>query len=140
MSVSDVVEIVSQSAVSFTQPSISIQSVPSVTIGSIAFETVGQITTSSTTSTSLDVFDTTLYRSAKYVIQVTDTTNNLYHFCELMVLHNGLIAFVTEYASLYSSYSLMSFDASISGTSLFVTGTPTNPNNTVKIYRVAVGV
>ena len=116
------------------------QAVPSVTIGSIAFETVGQVTTSSTSIISLDILNTTLYRSAKYMIQVTDTSNNLYHFCELMVLHNGTSAFVTEYASLYSSYSLMSFDAYISGASLFVTGTPTNPNNTVKIYRVAVGV
>jgi hypothetical protein len=57
-----------------------------------------------------------------------------------MVLHNGLSAYITEYATLYSSYSLMSFDANVSGSSLFVTGTPTNPNNTVKIYRVAVGV
>ena len=136
----DVVEIVSQSAVSFTQPSISMQAVPSVTIGSIAFETVGQVTTSSTNTISLDVINTSLYRSAKYIIQITDTTNSLYHFCELIVLHDGYSAFVTEYATVYSNYSLMSFDANISGSSLFVTGTPTNPNNTVKIYRVAVGV
>jgi hypothetical protein len=136
----DVVEVVSQSAVSFVQPSISIQSVPSVTIGSIAFETVGQITTSSISAISIDVLNINSYRSAKYMVQITDTTNNLYHFCELLVLHNGTSAFITEYGSLYSSYSLMSFDASIAGSSLFVTGTPTNSNNTVKIYRVAVGV
>ena len=136
----DVVEIVSQSAANLVPPSITMASVPSVTIGSVAFETVGQISTTSTAQVSLDMLDMTLYRSAKYMVQVTDTTNNLYHFCELMILHNGSAAFVTEYATLYSSYSLMSFDANVSGSSLFVVGTPTNPNNTVKIYRVAVGV
>ncbi len=136
----DDVQIVTQSSTVFVPPSVSMTSVPSVTIGSVAFETVGQISTTSTASVSLDKLDMSLYRSAKYMIQVTDTTNNLYHFCELMVLHNGLSAFITEYATLYSSYSLMSFDANVSGSSLFVTGTPTNPNNTVKIYRVAVGV
>jgi hypothetical protein len=136
----DVVEVISQSATGLVPPSISIASVPSVTIGSVAFETVGQISTTSTATVSLDVLNMDLYRSAKYMIQVTDTTNNLYHICELMVLHNGLSAFITEYATLYSSYSLISFDANVSGSSLFVTGTPTNPNNTVKIYRVAVGV
>lgn len=136
----DVIEIVSQSTTNLVPPSISIASVPSVTIGSVAFETVGQISTTSTAVVSLDTLDMSLYRSAKYMVQVTDTTNNLYHFCELMVLHNGLSAYITEYATLYSSYSLMSFDANVSGSSLFVTGTPTNPNNTVKIYRVAVGV
>jgi hypothetical protein len=136
----DDVQIVTQASTVFVPPSISVASVPSVTIGSVAFETVGQISTTSTATVSLDTLDMSLYRSAKYMVQVTDTTNNLYHFCELMVLHNGLSAYITEYATLYSSYSLMSFDANVSGSSLFVTGTPTNPNNTVKIYRVAVGV
>jgi hypothetical protein len=136
----DDVQIVTQSSTVYTPPSISMSSVPSVTIGSVAFETVGQVSTTSTSTVSLDVLNMTLYRSAKYMVQVTDTTNNLYHFCELMVLHNGLSAFITEYATLYSSYSLMSFDANVSGSSLFVTGTPTNSNNTIKIYRVAVGV
>jgi len=138
--VGDVVEVTAYSSAVITAPSISIASVPSVTIGSVAFETVGQVSTTSTNQISLDSLDMSLYRSAKYMVQVTDTTNNLYHFCELMVLHNGSAAFITEYATLYSSYSLMSFDANVSGSSLFVVGTPTNPNNTVKIYRVAVGV
>jgi hypothetical protein len=103
--VNDVVEIVSQSAASFIQPASSIASVPSVAIGSIAFETVGQVTTSSTNSISLDILNMVNYRSAKYMIQVTDTTNNYYHFCELIVLHDGTSAFITEYASLYSNYS-----------------------------------
>lgn len=136
----DVVEITAYSSAVITAPSISIASVPSVTIGSVIFETVGLVTTTSTNQASLDVLDISLYRSAKYMMQITDTSNNLYHLCELLVLHDGTTAFITEYGAVYSSYSLMSFDASVSGSSLFVMGTPTNPNNNVKIYRVAVGI
>lgn len=138
LALGDVVEVVTFSSLTVTPPVSTAATVPNISIGSIAYETVSTVTTNSTSQVSLDTLDASVYRSAKYLVQVTDTTNNLYHFTEIMLMHNGSIVFSTEFSTVYSSVSLINIDASIAGSSLFLLGTPTNPNNTIKIYRIAL--
>ena len=83
-----------------------------------------QANTTSSSEEVIDTFDKTEYRSGKYQIQITNDDG--YHACELMVLHNGSAAYLSQYADVVaSSYdSLGSFDADISGDSVRIKFTP----------------
>ena len=52
-----------------------------------------------------DSWSATAYRSAKYIIQVTQGTE--YQTSEMLVLHNGTNTFTTEYALLHTTPSLL---------------------------------
>lgn len=51
----------------------------------------------------LDTFPLSSIKSAKYVIQVEDTSTNDIFFCELNLISNGVVAIATEYGSNYTS-------------------------------------
>jgi len=72
--------------------------------------------TSSLTTVSLTAIDTwnaTKYRSAKYIIQITQGSN--YQVSELLVVHNGSTTFNTEYAILYTNGMLGTLSTDMSG-------------------------
>lgn len=52
-----------------------------------------------------DSWSASAYRSAKYIIQVTQGTE--YQTSEMLVLHNGTTTFTTEYALLHTTPSLL---------------------------------
>lgn len=72
--------------------------------------------TSSLTTVSLTAVDTwnaTKYRSAKYIIQITQGTN--YQVSEMLVIHNGSTTINTEYAILYTNGVLGTLSTDMSG-------------------------
>lgn len=89
------------------------------------------LTTSSTTSDQIfHTLDSTTYRSAKYLIQLKSGSS--YQIEELLVIHDGTSAYITEYAVTRSGLNLSTFDADVSGGNLRLLVTPLNA---VTVYK-----
>jgi hypothetical protein len=89
------------------------------------------LTTSSTSSNQIfHTLDSTTYRSAKYLIQLKSGSS--YQVEELLVVHDGTSAYITEYAVTRSGLNLSTFDADVSGGNLRLLVTPLNA---VTIYK-----
>lgn len=110
------------------------------TSGSEVSEISTKVTTVSTTSaTVVDQFDPTSYRSAKYIIQITQGAS--YQSSEVMMIHDGAVTKMTEYGVLETGSSLGDFSADVvSGNSrLLVTMTSATSAN-LKIHRTLVKI
>jgi len=91
--------------------------------------------TTTTSSTGIDTFDITKYRSAQYQIQIT--RGSLYHLTTLNVLHDGTDVYISEFGTIRTSESLASFDADINSGSVRILVTPTsNTSTTFKMSKV----
>lgn len=98
--------------------------------------------TSGTTLQTLDSFTAATYRSAKYVISVTDPTGLDYVLTELMVLHDGANTYTTEYATIRSdaAASLITLSSDINAGLVRLRGTPTVTPLQINIARTLVAV
>jgi len=94
--------------------------------------------TSSTAQVSVDAWPTSLYRSAKYFVQVSSGAN--FHIIELNLVHNGTTVFLAQYGEVLTSSSLGTFDADISGSTVRLLFTGVNAVSTVKVLRTVVDV
>ena len=83
--------------------------------------------TASTGGDTVDTFNGTAYRSAKYIIQVDDGGGE-YETREALVVHDGTNAYITEYALVYTGSALIG-DASVT----------MNGNNVELVYTVNSG-
>jgi hypothetical protein len=110
----------------------------SVTINTNAAITSNTLTTSSTSQVSVDAFPTTTYRSAKYEVQITSSTD--YHVIELRVVHDGTTVTLAQYGEMFTGSSLGTFDSSITTGTVNLLFTPTNSVTTVKLVRTAIVV
>jgi hypothetical protein len=97
-------------------------------------------TTTTTANQVLDTFSAAAFRTAKYTVQVHDTANNYYHSCEILLIHDGSTVYMTEYAIVFTSVSLATFNADISGGNVRLLVTPTNNTNTIRVVRSALAV
>lgn len=98
-------------------------------------------TTSSITISSLstiDSFDITQYRSAEYLITCTQGTS--YSVNRLLVLHDGISAYITEYGNIHTGNILATFDAEILSNQLTLKATPSSTNTNIKIVRTIVNI
>jgi hypothetical protein len=94
--------------------------------------------TGNSTTQTIDSFSTSTYRSAKYTIQISDSTANRYKLVEANVTHNGSAAFISitggasngagDGSTIYDSLDL---SADISGGNVRLRGTVNNTNNQV---------
>ena len=74
------------------------------------------------TPTIIDSFSTSFYRVAKYVIKVTDGTNNVYCGAEVIVAHNGTTATSQVYGVVNTGgNALATFSSTVSGGNVNVT-------------------
>jgi len=105
---------------------------------SLIFSNVASLTTN-TANQVIDLFSTSIYRSAKYTVQFTTGTS--YQTSELLVLHDGANTFITEFGTLFTSGTLATFDVNITSGNLNLLTTPINNTSaTVKIVRTSVTV
>jgi hypothetical protein len=95
-------------------------------------------TTATTADQVVDSWSATTYRTAKYLIQIHDTGNNDYQTSELLLIHDGVTAYLTEYAIVYSDASLASFNADISGGNVRLLVTPVNTDNDITVVRTTL--
>jgi hypothetical protein len=89
-----------------------------------------------TPNQTIDSYNAATYRTAKYIIQATE--GGEVHSTEVIVTHNGVDASVTEYATLYSSMSLMTVSAEYNSGTVYVKVTPANTNTLIDYVRSAL--
>jgi hypothetical protein len=97
--------------------------------GSISSETT---TTSNTTQTPIFSFSTNNYGSGKFLIQATDGTFK--QITELLVVHDGVTAYATEYAVIRTANKLFTLDVDIETNNVRILTTSTSSNSTT--YKV----
>ena len=85
----------------------------------------GSVTLSSSATANIDTFDKTVYRSTRYVMSISDSTNSRYEILEAIVTHDGSTAYVSDYGSTtnYTS-SLLTLTADISGSDVRLRAVP----------------
>ena len=89
------------------------------------------LTTSSTSANQVfHAIDSTIYRSAKYFIQIK--SGSVYQAEEIIVVHDNTNAYLSEYALVRSGANLSTFDADVSGGNLRILVTPVNSVTTYK--------
>jgi hypothetical protein len=99
-----------------------------------AFEIVGTtVTTTSTNSAVLLFFPTTKYGSGKFVVQATEGTKR--QVTEILVVHNSITAYATEYAIVRTNGNLFNLEVDIDSNNVRLKTTSTSSNSTV--YKVS---
>jgi hypothetical protein len=99
------------------------------------------VVTTTTSATVLDDLVIADFRTAKYLVQAHDTVTNNYQTSEILLIHDGTTAYLTEYAIIYTVGSLGSFDATIVGGNARLNVTPASINSTTfKAYRQALTI
>jgi hypothetical protein len=98
-----------------------------------------------TTITDLDTFNKTIYRSAKYTIQVQCTAgpnSGAFQASEILVIHTGTDAFMTDYAVIKSNgNTLATFTVDVAGDNIRLRATASASDTvTIKAIRLAQGV
>jgi len=121
--------------------------ISNTTVSGNAFILNGNVTAFGTTGSKiLDSWSITVYRTAHYLVQITDNTNTQYHIVQITVMHDGTTVYKTEYNLMYSSNitdpnGLGTFDASIAAGVLSLTFSPTAATNkTVKLIRTGIEI
>jgi predicted lipid-binding transport protein (Tim44 family) len=95
-------------------------------------------TTATTADQVVDSWAAATFRTAKYVVQIHDTGSNEYHASEILLIHDGLDVYLTEYAIVFTDASLASFSADISGGNVRLLVTPTNADNDITVVRTTL--
>ncbi len=104
--------------------------------------------TGNSATQTIDSFSTSTYRSAKYTIQISDTTANRYTLIEANVTHNGSSAFISTHSGADNGagdgstiYESLDLSADVSGGNVRLQGTVNNTNSQViKFVRRIVKV
>ena len=99
-------------------------------------------TTSATTEATIDSFAAATFRSARYTIQVTNTTDSTYHMTEILLIHNGTTPNITEYGTVFTGTTAeATFDADISSGNVRLRATPASTDSmTFKVVRHCITV
>lgn len=85
----------------------------------------------------VDSFDATIFRTAKYIIQVEADGN--FHSTEILLLHDDSNTHMTEYATIFSNQPLAEFSSElVAGTTVNLLITPLQENTTIKLQRVGL--
>ena len=94
--------------------------------------------TGDSSTQAIDTFDLTVYRGAKYHLQMTDTTADRYTLIEVNITHNGTNAYISSFGAASNGegdgstiYDSIDLSADISGGNVRLLGTVNNTNNQV---------
>ena len=105
----------------------------------ISIDDVNVANVSSTTATSVDTWAVASYRTAKYIVQITQGTD--YQSSEVLIIHNGSATKVTEYAVLETNGVLASFSADINtGNARLLVTMASASAATIKISRKLIAI
>lgn len=84
----------------------------------------------------VDTFSSTQFRTAKYLIQSLNDTD--IHSVEVLLSHNDVDVFLTEYATLKSNTDLISISASLQSNTVALTVTPSTTNTIIDFIRTSL--
>jgi len=105
----------------------------------IANDNVVQTTVATVSATTVDSWAKATYRSAKYLIQVTQGSN--YQVSEIMVIQDGTNTYMTEFAVIETNGVLATFTSSISSSNAVLTVTMASATSaTINIQRTLLVV
>jgi hypothetical protein len=88
----------------------------------------------------VDTFDKTLFRSAKYVVQVSNSGRGDYETSEYIATHNGTTAYGTSYGIVYSNVELGNVSVAVNSGNVELTYTGNFAGNTVKLFKEYIPV
>ena len=98
---------------------------------------VDQAALSTTTpNQTIDTYALSSWRTAKYIIQATHSGD--VHSTEVIVTSDGTDVVLTEYATMYSSSSLMTVSADTDGSNVYVKVSPVNTSTQIDFVRESV--
>ena len=97
-------------------------------------------TTSSTSQVGIhSALPIATYRSVEYTIQATQGTN--FHTTKIIALHDGSLAYPTEYGSVFNTAAVATYDVDVSGGNIRLLATPASSSaTTYKIVFDAIKV
>lgn len=92
----------------------------------------GTVTLSASAVANIDSFDSTTYRSTRYVMSISDSTNSRYEVLEAVVTHDGSTSYVNDHASV-NNYTgpLLTLSTDISGGNVRLRATPITSDSVV---------
>lgn len=91
------------------------------------------------TATTIDQFETSKYRTSKYIISATNGSEH--QASEAMIIHNGTTAYIVTYATVYTGASkLINFTSSISSGNVLLQGTSLSGTSNVKVQKTYIGI
>ena len=93
---------------------------------------------SANTATTIDSFDVTKYRSAKYVVQVTNGTN--YQVSEVLVIHDGTTATRAMYSTINTNANVGVTSATLSGGNVVLQYIAANSGAVVRVKKDYVAI
>jgi hypothetical protein len=71
---------------------------------------------------------TSIYRSVEYTIQVTEGSN--FHATKILAIHDGSIAYNSEYGTIFNNASVSSFDVDVSDGNIRLLAIPVSASTT----------
>jgi hypothetical protein len=102
---------------------------------------VATLTSNSTGQQTVDQFAAATFRTAKYLISITNSTDGDYQALELLLFHDGTTVYLTQYASIFDNGAQVTFDADINSGNVRLRATPASTDNiTIKVMRQAIEV
>ena len=97
-------------------------------------------TVNAISQTVIDSYDATLYRTAKYLVQVTDNVSNNYQCDEVMLTHDGATSYISVYGEIVTNTIIATFDTSYVSNNVRLLLTSTSANTTTKVLRTMLTV
>ena len=84
-----------------------------------------ETSTTATTQVAIHTFAAATFRSARFTIQVTNSTDSTYHLTEILMIHDGTTPSITEYGTIFTGAAAeATFDADISIGNVRLLATP----------------
>ena len=92
------------------------------------------------TLATIDTFSLTAYRSAKYVISVSNTVTSQYQSSEVLVVHDGVTPYLQDVSVFTGAAPVMTFQVTTATGNVLLQGVGTASTNTVKVQRIYIVV
>ena len=98
--------------------------------------------TSATTEVAVASMSATTFRSARFTIQITNSADDTYHTTELLALHDGTTANITEFGTIFTGAAVeATFDADIDSGNFRLLATPSSTDAMVfKVISHSINV
>lgn len=90
----------------------------------------------STTAFTIDSFAVATYRSAKYVLTISNTGNSAYQSTEVLVIHDGTTPYLQDVSVFTGANPIMTFTTIINAGNVLLQGTGSAAGNTVKVQKI----
>jgi hypothetical protein len=108
-------------------------------IGDITFSYITK-TTSNTSNQTIDNFSMSVYRSAEYLSEIKDNVANNFQVSKILLIHDGVIGYMTEYGIVVSNSTMGVMSASANTTDALLTFMPVSNNTTLKMTRTVMKI